>query len=146
MLEKTRKPLSFICFDFGTKRFGVAIGNDMLKSARSLDPIKARDGIPDWEQIDKLILEWQPDEFVVGLPLNMDGTESDMSARAKKFKNRLASRTRKTVHLMDERLSSFEAKGHVIKQKGHVDFGTYSVDGQAAALILESWFSQRENS
>lgn len=134
---------TFLCFDFGLKRFGVAVGNDLLQSGTELDPIRAQDGIPNWDLITDYVTEWKPDGFVVGLPLNMDGSENDMCLRAKKFGKRLKGRFNKPVEMMDERLSSYEAKGRIIEQSGIRDFGTHSVDGAAACLILESWFSQR---
>jgi len=137
---------TYLCFDFGLKRFGVAVGNDLLKTAQELTPFKAKDGIPEWSLIEALVNEWQPDTFIVGLPLNMDGSESDMSLRATKFGKRLKGRFNKPFFMMDERLSSFEAKSQVRQQLGsHVDFGAHSVDGAAACLILESWFSTQDN-
>lgn len=128
-------------FDFGTRRIGVAIGRSLLGTATALDPLAARDGIPDWSLIEKLVAEWNPDGFVVGLPLNMDGTDSEMSRRATKFGKRLQGRYNKPYFMMDERLSSHEAKGYVIDRGGDRDFGRNSVDGIAAVLILESWFA-----
>jgi putative pre-16S rRNA nuclease len=138
-------PKSYICFDFGTKRIGVALGNDLTETARELKPIKAKDGIPNWQEVESLINTWQPKALVVGLPLNMDGSESDMSLRAKKFANRLHGRFHLNVALQDERLSSFEAKGMVLNDSGAQNFGDYSVDGIAACLVLESWFASRKN-
>lgn len=135
--------LTYLCFDFGVKRFGAAIGNDFLKTARELEPIKARDGIPNWDIIDAYVKDWQPNGFVVGLPLNMDGSENEMCLRARKFGKRLKGRFNKPVEMMDERLSSFEAKSHVKERLGETDFGLHSVDGAAACLILESWFSEK---
>lgn len=132
---------SILAFDFGTKRMGVAIGQRITGTATALTPIKAKDGIPNWEQLALLIKEWQPDAFVVGLPLNMDGTESEMSRRASKFARRLNGRYHKPSFTHDERLSSFEAKGEVIRHSGERDFGTHSVDGLAACIILESWMA-----
>jgi len=130
-------------FDFGVKRIGVAVGQSLTGRASPLKPLAARDGVPDWEQVARLVAEWEPDAFVVGLPLNMDGTEGEISQRARKFANRLHGRFGKPAHLMDERLSSFEAKGIVMAQSGERDFGRYSVDGLAASLIIESWLAQR---
>ena len=79
-------------FDFGTQRIGIAIGQRLTNSAEALDPIKAKDGIPNWDALQKIIDEWQPHAFVVGLPLNMDGSASDMSRRALKFAKRLEGR------------------------------------------------------
>lgn len=136
-------PDTFLCFDFGTKRIGAAVGNDLTMSARELPPIKARDGIPDWNVCEKYLNEWKPKEVIVGLPLNMDGTESELSQRAKKFANRIKGRFNIPVCMHDERLSSHEAKGLVMSSTGERDFGKHSVDGLAACLILESWFSYR---
>jgi putative Holliday junction resolvase len=139
----SKEALTYLCFDFGVKRFGVSCGNTLLKTASELSPIKAKDGIPDWTIIESLVDEWRPVGFVVGLPLNMDGSESEMSLRAKKFGKRLKGRFNKPVEMMDERLSSFEAKQAVKARSGrYVDFGDHSVDGAAACLILESWFAK----
>lgn len=132
-------------FDFGTTRIGVAVGQTFLGSATPLEPIKAREGIPNWDVIEALVNEWQPDGFVVGLPLNMDGSENEMCQRAKKFANRLQGRFGKPRYLMDERLSSYEAKGRVIEAGGSRNFKENSVDGIAAQMILTSWFASPEN-
>ncbi len=133
---------TLLAFDFGTRRIGIAFGQRLTASTRPLNPVKARDGIPDWDLLQRIIDEWQPDAFVVGLPLNMDGTPSDMSRRAKKFAGRLEGRYHRPAYTHDERLSSYEAKGIVINQGGSRDFGANSVDGLAAQLILESWMAE----
>ncbi|WP_280539951.1 Holliday junction resolvase RuvX [Chromohalobacter sp. 11-W] len=130
-----------VAFDYGTRRIGVAVGNEMLGSATALAPLPARNGIPEWQQIGQLLKEWQPDLLVVGLPLNMDGTESDMSQRARKFGNRLHGRFGKPVEVFDERGSTRAAK-RIARDAGHR--GNYrddGVDGIAAQLILESFFA-----
>lgn len=130
-----------LAFDYGTRRIGVAVGNEMLGSATALAPLPARNGIPEWQQIGQLLKEWQPDLLVVGLPLNMDGTESDMSRRARKFGNRLHGRFGKPVEVFDERGSTRAAK-RIARDAGHR--GNYrddGVDGIAAQLILESFFA-----
>ncbi|WP_280564853.1 MULTISPECIES: Holliday junction resolvase RuvX [unclassified Chromohalobacter] len=130
-----------LAFDYGTRRIGVAVGNEMLGSATALAPLPARDGIPEWQQIGQLLKEWQPDLLVVGLPLNMDGTESDMSQRARKFGNRLHGRFGKLVEMFDERGSTRAAK-RIARDAGHR--GNYrddGVDGIAAQLILQSFFA-----
>jgi len=136
-------PNNYLCFDYGLKRIGAAIGNDLTNTARELKPLKATDGIPNWNDIEKLINEWQPKAVIIGLPLNMDGSESELSTRARKFGNRIHGRFHVSVETQDERLSSYEAKGIAMQEHGNLDFGDHSVDGLAACLILESWFSSR---
>ncbi len=132
-------------FDFGLRRIGVAFGSSLTGTARPVAMILARDGIPDWTQVEQLLAEWQPDRVVVGLPLNMDGTESDMCARARKFGKRIHGRYHVSVEMMDERLSSFEAKDTVLAGGGSSDFGRHGVDDLAAVLILESWFNHQRD-
>lgn len=133
-----------LAFDFGLRRIGVAFGQELLGSARPVTMIPARDGIPDWSVIERLLAEWQPDLVVVGLPLNMDGSESDMCARARKFGKRIHGRYHLPVEMMDERLSSFEAKEAVLAAGGSSDFGRHGVDDLAAVVILESWFNEQQ--
>ncbi|HSG02818.1 MAG TPA: Holliday junction resolvase RuvX [Marinobacterium sp.] len=133
---------SALGFDFGLRRIGLAYGQTITSTARPLDPISARDGIPDWALVDRVVAQWQPEVIVVGLPLNMDGSISDMARRARKFANRLHERTKIPCYLYDERLTSFEAKEMHIARGGGRNFGTESVDGLAAQLMLEAWFQQ----
>ncbi|MDN6298436.1 MAG: Holliday junction resolvase RuvX [Halomonas sp.] len=133
-----------LAFDFGARRIGVAVGNELVQSARELEPLTARDGIPDWHVVTRLMDEWQPDLLVVGLPLHMDSSESEMSVRARKFGNRLHGRYRKPCHMVDERGSTREAK-QIAREAGHKgNYRAESVDGIAAVLILEGWFAHRE--
>ena len=120
-----------LAFDFGTRRIGVASGQEMLGTGQPLAMLPARDGIPDWQQIEALLAEWQPDIVLVGLPLNMDDTENEMCARARKFGKRLHGRYHVTVEMVDERLTSYEAKGEVMAGGGSRDFGRHGVDDRA---------------
>jgi len=125
---------------------GVADGQSITRAATPLPALKARDGSPDWAQIEKLISEWQPQRLLIGLPLNMDGSESDMSVRAKKFANRLHGRFGLPCEMQDERLSSFEARGELLEQNrlnksAGKKFRERGVDSLSARLILESWFA-----
>jgi putative Holliday junction resolvase len=94
--------------------------------------VKARDGKPEWQVIDKLVEEWKPNVFVVGLPINMDGTQSDMSEAATRFSRRLHGRYGIRIELMDERLSTFEAREFETRDQ---------LDAIAAKLILETWLA-----
>lgn len=133
---------TLLAFDYGTKNIGVASGQTITRSANSQTPLKAKDGIPDWNQIEKLLKEWQPDLVLVGLPLNMDDSESELSVRARKFANRLHGRFGVKVEMVDERLSSFEAKNEVMERGGSRDYKNNPVDSIAARLILESWIER----
>ena len=132
-------------FDFGTRNIGVASGQVITRTATALPSLKARDGIPDWQQIEALINEWRPDAVVVGIPLNMDGSESDMSRRARKFGNRIHGRWGLPFYPADERLTSFEAKEWAgrLGHKGH--YGSNPVDAMAAQIILEAWLNDPLN-
>jgi len=135
-------PKTLLAFDYGTRNIGVALGQTLTASARELKGLKARDGVPEWSEIDKLLKEWQPDLLLVGLPLNMDDSESELSVRARKFANRLHGRFGLPVELVDERLSSFEAKGEVMNRGGSRDYKNHPVDSIAARLILEDWLGR----
>lgn len=140
---KTIKPTTAIAFDFGLRSIGAAYGQTLTASAQELPPIRAKDGIPNWQVMEKLVKEWKPDIFVVGIPFNMDGSESELSKRAKKFGRRLENKFDCIVHFMDERLSSFEAKEEA-REKGHKgNYREQPIDSIAARLILESWFNTK---
>lgn len=135
-------PCTVLAFDFGTRSIGVAVGQSLTGSARPLEALKARDGIPDWERLQRLLAEWEPARLVVGQPLNMDGTESELSRRAARFGRRLEGRFGLPVTTVDERLSSFEARGELLA-RGRRDFRDAGVDGLSAVLILQSYWRQQ---
>ena len=131
---------TLLAFDFGTKSIGVAIGQRITRTARPLTALKAQDGTPAWNVIEKILKEWQPDEVVVGLPLNMDGTEQPLTARARKFANRPHGRFGVKVSLQDERLSTVEARAGLFEHGGFRALNKGSIDSASAVIILESWF------
>ena len=131
---------TFLGFDFGTKSIGVAIGQRITGTARPLTAIKANDGTPDWTQFEKLLKEWQPELVVVGLPLNMDGTNQPLTDRARKFANRLHGRFGVKVELQDERLSTVEARAGLFERGGFRALNKGSIDSASAVIILESYF------
>lgn len=130
-----------LCFDYGTKTIGVAVGQSITNTANPLTELRAKDGIPNWSEIELIIREWQPDLVLVGLPLNMDGSYSTLTQRADKFGRRLHGRFGCPVEMADERLSSFEAKGIIISNTGSRNFKENHIDSLAAKIILEDWFS-----
>lgn len=130
-------------FDFGMKSIGVAVGHPLTRMARGIAAIPARDGIPDWHIIGQLIEEWQPGMLVVGLPLNMDGTEQLMTAAARKFGNRMNNRFNIPVDWQDERLTTFEALDQMgIRSKMQTSKRS-DVDKLSAQIILQSWLDQQ---
>lgn len=128
-----------LAFDFGTKSIGVAVGQEITGTASPLAALKANDGIPDWQKIQALYDEWLPNVVVVGLPLNMDGTEQDVTHRAKKFANRLHGRFRKPVETWDERLSTADAKAILFELGGYKKLSKDKVDSVSACVIFASW-------
>ena len=134
----TDEPRTLIAFDYGEKRIGTAIGQTVTRTATPLETIPVRRTKPDWHAIDRLIDAWKPDALVVGLPLNMDGTEQWITAHARRFANRLHGRSGLPVHLADERLSTREAWTRLIES----DARRNRPDPVAAQIILEGWFAE----
>lgn len=136
---------TLLAFDYGLRNIGLAQGNTLSRTTQELKPLKAKDGTPNWEEIKKILDEWQPELVIVGLPLNMDGTESELSTRARKFANRLHGRFGVAIELMDERLSSFEAKEEASERGQYSNYSKQPIDSIAARLILESWLASQDN-
>ncbi len=132
-----------LAFDYGLKSIGVAVGQQLTGTASTLKALKAVDGTPDWNQIEALLKEWQPTLVVVGLPLNMDGSEQPFTARVHKFINRLHGRFGVKVVAQDERLTTVESRAELFSQGGFKKLSKDAVDCYSAKLILESWFEQQ---
>ncbi|MFZ2315563.1 MAG: Holliday junction resolvase RuvX [Gammaproteobacteria bacterium] len=131
-----------IAFDFGMKRTGVAIGQTITQQARPLDTIIALQGEPNWVAIEKLIHKWLPDALVVGIPLNMDGTDQFITQHAKAFASQLRERFSLPVYEMDERLTTKAAREQMFKEGGYQALQSGQVDRVAAQLILQNWFNE----
>jgi len=129
----------FFSFDYGTKRIGLAVGQTITKTASELATLDTLNGHIPWPQLESLIQQWHPDAFIVGLPLNKDGTPHKITKKAKTFGKDLEARYHLPVYFMDERLSSIEAE-HLLNQRG-ADREKGDIDKLAAKLILESWFN-----
>lgn len=134
---------TILCFDYGTKSIGVAVGSELTGSATLLTALKAKDGIPDWLQIERLIKEWQPQLLLVGLPLNMDGSEQEFTARTRKFANRLHGRFGLPVTFHDERLSTADARSRLFADGGYRNLSKDKVDSLSAQIIFEGWYEQQ---
>lgn len=140
MPNKIQKLLGF---DFGLRRIGVASGQTITCTATPLKILDAQDGAPNWDEVGKLLKDWKPDVIIVGQPINMDGTDNDISNRAKRFADRIAGRFPEfTVLLMDERLSSRAVQDELNELgEGHRP-NRRRVDDLAAVVILESWMKE----
>lgn len=136
-------PKILIGFDFGMKRIGVAIGQTVTQTARPLDTIQAKEGVPNWHALTKLIAKWLPDALVVGIPLNMDGTDQAISHHARKFAKELHERFHLPVHEMDERLTTKDARERLFAEGGYKALQDGQVDRVAAQLILQNWFAEK---
>ena len=128
-----------LAFDFGLKQIGVATASGIIKTANELTILTAKDGQPQWHQVEKLLQEWQPELCLVGLPLNMDGTESQLSLRARKFANQLHGRFGVAIEMVDERLTSFEAKQQSSEAGHKGDYKKAPIDAMAAKILAEQW-------
>tara|TARA_R110000751_G_scaffold3930_5_gene18500 strand:+ start:28783 stop:29232 length:450 start_codon:yes stop_codon:yes gene_type:complete len=128
-----------LAFDFGTKSIGVAVGQEITGTASPLNALKAVDGIPNWELVAKLFAEWSPQLAVVGLPLNMDGSNQQVTFSAKKFANRLNAKYKVAVETCDERLTTVDAKARLFELGGFKKLDKQKVDSVSACLIFESW-------
>ena len=140
MATTTTALQTVLCFDYGRKRIGVAVGQRLTRSATALTTVRARDGKPDWPSIDYLIEEWEPDALVVGIPYHMDGTEQEMTRAALRFCRQLEGRYGLHVHQTDERLSSYIVES----SRPFKRYCNQGIDAQAAQLILQDWLQQKE--
>jgi putative Holliday junction resolvase len=126
-------------FDYGPRKIGVAVGQTITGSASPLTTIRSHGERPDWARIEGLIREWQPKAAVVGLPYNMDDSETELAPRARRFARQIEGRFGLQVHLVDERLTSIEAR----RQLGRSATSSEVIDAMAAKLILETWLCEQ---
>ena len=120
---------TFLAFDFGAKRTGVAVGTRLMRTAQPLGTIQVV-GDAKFEQIAKRIAEWQPDALVVGVPFHPDGASHENTVRARKFARQLQGRYGRKVFEVDERYSTTEA----------LSAGAKDADAASACIILEQFF------
>ncbi len=140
MPERT---VTYLAFDYGAKQIGVAVGGGHSGLAESLTNVQVGRGGPDWAHISRLIAEWRPEALVVGLPLNMDDSENAMTAAARKFGNRLQGRYNLPVHMVDERLTSVDAKNALVEAGVRFKRRKARVDQLAAQAILQAFLNER---
>ncbi|GGI90017.1 Holliday junction resolvase RuvX [Legionella impletisoli] len=129
----------FLGFDFGYKRIGVAVGQRLTGSASPLPTLPAKQGVPDWLNIESLINQWRPSALIVGLPKTIDNAELYTTAASRRFANQLNKRFSLPVYLEDERLSTKEARAFLFEKGGYRKLSQAEIDSIAACIILEQW-------
>jgi len=132
----------YLGFDFGYKRIGVAVGQRLTASASPLSTLEAKQGIPKWELIQTIINEWRPLALIVGLPTCIDDSELYTTAASRGFARQLRRRFGLPVHLVDERLSTVEARAYLFAEGGYRKIKQSEIDSIAACIILERWLQQ----
>ncbi|MDA9916413.1 Holliday junction resolvase RuvX [Gammaproteobacteria bacterium] len=134
--------MQILAFDYGTKHIGIAVGQTITKTSSPLMILNVKqEGSDIWQTICALVEEWKPDRLLIGQPLNMDGTPSDMMKQVNKFYVRLQKETQIECELVDERLTSFEAK-----QLTESDSKSVRIDDLAAKIFLDNWMEHHVNS
>ncbi|MGZ5180148.1 MAG: Holliday junction resolvase RuvX [Ramlibacter sp.] len=125
---------SFLAFDFGAKRTGVAVGNRLLRTATPQPTIRAEATQARLDAAAERVKQWQPDALVVGVPFHPDGASHDNTGRARRFGRQLAARVKLPVYEVDERYSTTEALAG----------GAADADAASACIILEQFLRSIE--
>jgi len=134
-------PATYLGFDYGLRRIGIAVGQTLTATARDLETVNVKKSSPDWARISALVDTWQPAALVVGLPLNSRGEETEMSRCARKFGQTLAHRFNLTVYWVNEYLTSESAR-QLLSVK-HAGKSSGKKDQIAATLILETFLNEQ---
>ena len=132
----------YLAFDFGTRYIGVAVGQDVTRTARPLTTLKRQGKTIDWSAINQLITHWRPAAIIVGIPMHDAGPNQWITELAKAFSEQLALKTDCTIHTIDERLSTIEARQTLFEEGGYRSLEKEAVDAMAAKVILETWLQQ----
>ena len=130
-------------FDFGSKFIGVALGQTSPTLAQPLTSLSVKKGEPPWKEIAQLLQIWSPDALVVGIPLNMNGSEQAITHLARNFLIELKNRFQLPVFPIDERLTTVEARSRLFAMGGYKALKKKSIDSIAAQLIVEMWLENR---
>lgn len=133
----------FLGIDFGTKRIGIASGQKITLTATPLTTLSANKGVPNWFELDKIIAEWRPAALIVGVPIDLDGSEHRTTKLARRFAAILRNRYKMPVYEVNEQLTTKTAKERVFSAGGYKALRQEKLDSIAAKLILEGWFSEK---
>ncbi len=126
--------MQIIAFDYGEKKIGVAVGQTSTNTSSPLQIIFNKDNKTNWVSISSLLDEWKPDLILLGKPLNMDGSESEIMKKVDKFYKQLKSIYDADIEFVDERLTTFEAREILKDEKQD------NVDAHAAKILIDNWF------
>lgn len=129
--------MNWIGLDYGKRFIGVAVGNEITLQAEAIGSVSAYRGVPDWNAIDDLIVDWHPAGFILGYPLNMDGSQQNISRLTTLFRKNLIDRYNKPCYLVDERLTSHQAKQQLSRNSNKSQ-----LNATAAQIILQHWFDE----
>lgn len=136
-----------LAFDFGTRRIGLAVGQTLTRSASAVGTLAASGGAPDWAAVDTCIAQWAPGRLLVGLPYNMDGSDTTTTAACRDFGEKLARRCGLPVEFVDERLTSAAAYDELRTERRSGArarrIRPEDIDANAARLILETWMQNQ---
>ena len=126
--------MQIIAFDYGEKKIGVAVGQTSTNTSSPLQIIFNKDNNTNWTSISSLLDEWKPDLILIGKPLNMDGSDSEIMKKVDKFYKQLKSIYDADIEFVDERLTTFEAREILKDEKQD------NVDAHAAKILIDNWF------
>jgi len=134
-----------VAIDFGLKYLGIAASSRLIPRPFGITTLIAQSGkLKDWSKLEEILAEYKPHTILVGLPLNMDGSESEMAQRAKAFGESLCSRTSIPVQFVDERLSSWEVRKMNQENSKNKQKKTSKIHEESACLIAQTWVSDIE--
>jgi|TARA_B100001094_G_scaffold118115_1_gene113902 putative Holliday junction resolvase len=130
--------MQIVAFDFGTKKIGVAVGQTATYTSSPLQVILNKDDKVNWNEISSLLNEWKPELIIVGKPLNMDGTDSEIMKQVERFYQKLKKIYDTNYEYIDERLTTFEAR-QILE-----DTNINNVDANAAKILIDNWFEMNK--
>ena len=128
--------MQIVAFDYGTKKIGVAVGQTETYTSSPLQIIYNDHEKTNWNEIRMLINEWKPDLILIGKPINMDGTESEIMKKVDNFFKKLQKISNTKCEYIDERLTTFEAKEILGESK------VAEVDAHAAKILIDNWIER----
>ena len=130
--------MQIVSFDFGTKKIGVAVGQTETGTSSPLEIIFNKNNTINWVGIESVLNEWKPKLILVGKPLNMDGSDSDIMEKVNIFFKKLEKIFKVPCEYVDERLTSFEARQNLS------DLKTDLIDAHAAKILIDHWFNKNK--